>query len=243
MAIRWRKLLNIDTIVVVLVLVAVLYCIVKGKRRVPKGRFKGFVDSIESGEIPAPTFWEQSNYVSKASKKGRFKQPKQQQFNKSEERCREIFQQMFGVKFKSVRPSFLKNPVTGKNLELDGFNPDIRTPLGKGLAFEYDGEQHSKYNRHFHRSGESEFQYQVKKDEYKDVRCREEGILLIRIPHYIAYGDLERFIHTKVRKKMGDKFPSNIGGRKESPKGHYVWGGKMSKEARSSVATTGLYGY
>lgn len=214
----------------------------------PKGRFKGFVDSIESGAIPASTFWEQTEYARTAgttSKKSSYA-PKQPKFNKSEERCREIFQQMFGVKFKSVRPSFLKNPVTGKNLELDGFNSDIRTPIGKGLAFEYDGEQHSKYNRHFHRSGESEFQYQVKKDEYKDVRCREEGILLIRIPHYIAYGDLERFIHTKVRKKMGDSFPTGKSSstfKKESPKGRYVWGGRMSKEARDSVATSGLYGY
>ena len=63
--------------------------------------------------------------------------------NRAEEKCRRIFETIFGRRFKSVRPAFLKSPATGKNLELDGFCPSIRTPLGMGLAFEYDGIQHS----------------------------------------------------------------------------------------------------
>src|SRR5271166_3797212 len=64
--------------------------------------------------------------------------------HKHEERCREIFKEIFGLEFKTVRPDWLKNPATGKRLELDGYNPNIMTPMGRGIAFEYDGIQHAK---------------------------------------------------------------------------------------------------
>lgn len=122
-------------------------------------------------------------------------------FNKSEERCREIFEEIFDTRFKSIRPDWLVNPVSGKNLELDGFAPNIQTKLGKGLAFEYDGSQHSQYSKHFHKNGPEEFLYQVKRDTWKDLKCKERGVLLIRIPHFVAYQDLERYIKTKLRKE------------------------------------------
>ena len=120
---------------------------------------------------------------------------------KSQEKCRDIFQGLFGLPFISVRPPFLKNPITGKNLELDGYNPNIMTPIGKGLAFEYDGEQHSRFNPYFHRNGENEFVYQTKKDHFKDLKCKENGVLLIRIPHFVVRTDLERYIKDTLRKK------------------------------------------
>lgn len=121
--------------------------------------------------------------------------------NLHESRCREIFQEIFGVKFKCVRPDWLANPITGRNLELDGFNPDVPTRLGKGLAFEYDGVQHSEYSQHFHPKGPMEFVYQTKKDSWKDMTCKEQKILLIRIPHFVAYQDLERYIKMKLSKE------------------------------------------
>lgn len=122
-----------------------------------------------------------------------------------EERCREIFEDIFGVKFKSVRPDWLENPATGCNLELDGYNADIKTKLGYGLAFERDGEQHSMYVRRFHRGGPDEFIYQTKKDQWKDMRCKEEGVMLIRIPWHVEYNDLERYIKTKLKREgFGD---------------------------------------
>ena len=130
------------------------------------------------------------NRVKRASKKKK----KRGKLNKHEEECRRIFQETFGVKFKSVRPDWLRNPVTGKNLELDGFNEGIKTHLGTGLAFEYDGKQHSEYNSHFHKGGPDEFVYQVKKDNWKDMKCKEKGIILIRIPHFVAFNDLRRYI-------------------------------------------------
>jgi len=133
---------------------------------------------------------------------GYFIKPKQARtprINKHEERCREIFEYIFpGHRFKSVRPNWLQNPVTGKNLELDGFAPDIKTKLGKGLAFEYDGAQHSQYNKHFHRNGPEEFIYQTKKDSWKDLRCKQQNVMLIRIPSFVAYESLEKYIRQKL---------------------------------------------
>ena len=145
-------------------------------------QFFGNIDAAHAGVIK------------KAKKKG-------PRVNKHEERCREIFEEIFDTKFKSVRPNWLENPVTKKNLELDGYAPNISTKLGKGLAFEYDGAQHSEYNKHFHRSGPDEFIYQVKKDSWKDLKCKEQGVMLIRIPHFVAFQDLERYIKQKLTRE------------------------------------------
>ena len=118
-------------------------------------------------------------------------------FGVYEEKCRKIFQELFKKEFKSVRPDWLKNPCTYQNLELDGYNPDIVTPKGKGLAFEYDGVQHSRFTPLFH-SCVDDFEYQVMKDSLKDEMCRDEGVLLIRIPHYITYWHLKPFIIGKL---------------------------------------------
>ena len=114
-------------------------------------------------------------------------------FGVYEEKCRKIFQELFKKEFKKVRPDWLKNLWTYQNLELDGYNPDVITPKGKGLAFEYDGKQHTEFTPCFH-SCVGDFEYQVMKDSLKDEMCRDEGVLLIRIPHYIPYRELKPFI-------------------------------------------------
>ena len=118
-------------------------------------------------------------------------------FGVYEEKCRKIFQELFKKEFKSVRPDWLKNLWTYQNLELDGYNHDVLTPKGKGLAFEYDGVQHSRFTPLFH-SCVGDFEYQVMKDSLKDEMCRDEGVLLIRIPHYVCYWHLKPFIIGKL---------------------------------------------
>ena len=127
---------------------------------------------------------------------------------KNEERCRQIFEKLFGVKFESVRPDFLKNPVTNRNLELDGFNPTIKTKIGKGLAFERDGEQHIMFIPSLHKNNPKEFEYQLLKDKWKSEICKQRGITLIRIGHEIAYDDLEKYIIMKL-KMNGVNIPQN----------------------------------
>jgi len=175
----WHILFNLNFIAFVAITIAVIYCLWTGQ---------GFIKNQKFPFVGLKNF-------------PRFQRRKRKRrFNKSEERCREIFQSIFNRSFKSVRPDWLKNPATGKNLELDGYSPSIKTKIGRGLAFEYDGEQHSKYNRYFH-SSPKEFIYQTKKDAWKDLQCKRKGVLLIRIPHFVAYEDLERYIKNRLRQE------------------------------------------
>lgn len=181
----WHLFFNLNIIAFIVVMVAVAYCVWTGKGPSSKKfSFQGLGDLYARNQ---PLF-----QVRKPKRK--------RKKNKYEERCREIFEEIFDERFKSVRPDWLKNPATGKNLELDGYCPRIQTKLGHGLAFEYDGAQHSQYNRHFHGDDPKKFVYQVKRDSWKDLRCEEEGVLLIRIPHFVSYQDLERYITGKLRK-------------------------------------------
>lgn len=116
--------------------------------------------------------------------------------NVSENKCRRIFERLFGVPFSTIRPNWLKNPETGRNLELDGYNPNIKTKIGKGLAFEYDGVQHYQYNPIFHKK-ESDFTSQVRRDFFKDKRCKELGIVLIRVPFDTK--DMEEYIRKELK--------------------------------------------
>lgn len=173
----WRYLCDIDVVICVVVIGFFIYFAWKAKKK--KYKFTPL------GDIPKTS-----------SKKTKKKKKK----NKNEERVREIFEDIFKVRFKTIRPDWLKNPATGKNLELDGYNADIKTPLGKGLAFEYDGQQHSKYTPHFHKHGPQQFLYQVKCDTWKDLQCKERGVLLVRIPSFVAYHDLERYTKDKLQR-------------------------------------------
>ncbi len=124
---------------------------------------------------------------------------KKQSSNIMEEECRAIFEDIFGVEFNTIRPEWLKNPETGRNLELDGYNPNIKTSIGQGVAFEYNGSQHSFYNPHFHRSQDA-FVKQVRRDQYKRKVCADKKIVLISIPYHITKDGLSTFIRTELKK-------------------------------------------
>lgn len=196
----WLKnLLHIETLVGLFIVGVILYLIFSKNKKTAEEKVLSFLNIVDekhesSMKMRKKGMYEGYEGLSKTKKKNKKKR------YKHEERCREIFEGIFGVEFPSVRPDWLKNPVTGQNLELDGFNPNIRTPIGRGLAFEYDGEQHAKYNSHFHRNGPREFVYQYKKDTLKDQRCKQKGVLLIRIPHYIDHSELDMFIVKRLEK-------------------------------------------
>ena len=84
---------------------------------------------------------------------------------------REYFQQYFNKEFPNVRPSWLKNPKTNKNLELDGFNEELK------IAFEHQGYQHYQ-NHHTNKKLDE----QIYRDKIKKKICEERGILLFIIP-------------------------------------------------------------
>lgn len=185
-----RKLLHIETLFAIFIIGLILYFIFTKDKKTLEEKIGSFIRKINNINNSSGAS-DDNNNLSKKSKKNK-------KVFKHEEKCRQIFEGIFDSPFPSVRPDWLKNPITGQNLELDGFNANIRTRFGRGLAFEYDGEQHAKYSPHFHRGDPKKFVYQYKKDSYKDQCCKRKGVLLIRIPHYIHHSELDMYIVKKL---------------------------------------------
>jgi len=103
-------------------------------------------------------------------------------YYKGEEDTRSIFEEIFKPhKFRTVRPDNLKNPYTGKNLEIDGL---CRIKLGKKryiyVGFEHQGAQHMKYVKKFHKSI-LDYEKQIMRDRWKFDKCKRLGIILIEV--------------------------------------------------------------
>ena len=123
------------------------------------------------------------------------KRNKSKNESKGEGECRRVLQKIFNKPFKSERPDFLRNPVTGKkhNLELDCYNSELK------LAVEYNGVQHYKYVKFFHKNYEH-FLNQKYRDEMKRNMCKNNGIILIEVPNYVNIENIENFIITECKK-------------------------------------------
>jgi hypothetical protein len=113
--------------------------------------------------------------------------------SKGETLCRDIAQKVFGKPFVKVRPKFLKNEVTGKNLELDIYNEDIK------VAIEFNGRQHYEFVPFFHKNYE-DFLTQRYRDEMKKAKCKDEGIHLIEIRYDATPTDIESQIRLEAMK-------------------------------------------
>lgn len=106
--------------------------------------------------------------------------------SKGEDECRTVLENYFGKPFKSTRSlSFLRNPETGRNLELDGYNEEL------GIAFEFNGKQHYQWPNHTGQT-EAEFIQQKRRDIFKREQCDKHGIFLITVPYHIK--DIHTFI-------------------------------------------------
>ena len=143
-----------------------------------------------------------NNLVKNNNKKFKNKNGKKRIPKKHETRCRIIMENLFRSPFISVRPDFLKYDKTGKNLELDMFNSDLM------IALEYDGIHHRKFTEFFHKS-EQDFIDQQSRDQYKEERCKELGITLIRVPDTVKYEDLEDYIKGELDKRGIFYFKNN----------------------------------
>ena len=122
--------------------------------------------------------------------------------SRSEKLCREILEEYTGLSFTSIRPNWLKNSVSGNNLELDGFCEDLR------LAFEYQGKQHYEYIHHFHRK-EGDFERQQDRDKLKLDLCKKHDIDVLIIPHTLSYqneNELRIFIKEELIKRLNCEF-------------------------------------
>jgi hypothetical protein len=117
--------------------------------------------------------------------------------SKGELACKQAIESIFNKKFEKIRPDFLKNVVTGKNLELDLYNQEL------GLCVEMNGRQHYEYVPYFHKNKEA-FYNQRYRDEIKKMKCVENGIKFIEVPYTVKESDVYGFILKKVR-EMGYK--------------------------------------
>ncbi len=116
--------------------------------------------------------------------------------SKGEALCRKILTDIYKKPFLKVRPAFLKNPETGRNLELDGYNKELQ------IAFEYNGIQHYIYPNWIHKN-KKDFMGQIRRDQYKIKVCNHLNIYLITIPYKIS--------HNKIYNYIINHLPENIG--------------------------------
>jgi len=121
---------------------------------------------------------------------------------KNEERCREILERLYpGHEFPSVRPKWLKNPATKRNLELDMYCHELRVDGHKDpvrLGLEFNGKQHYQKTK-FHKT-KKDVIYQFRKDEWKYKKCKELGINLIVVPYWVRPEELENYIRDNLKK-------------------------------------------
>ena len=115
--------------------------------------------------------------------------------SKGELECRRVLQKLFRKSFDKDRPDFLRNPVTGGNfnLELDCYDPEMK------LGVEYQGEQHYKYIPFFHRNKDA-FTNQKYRDDLKRRLCKDEGVVLIEVPHVISINNIEGYLKKELGK-------------------------------------------
>lgn len=103
-----------------------------------------------------------------------------------------ILEHVFKKPFVKVRPDFLHNDVTGYNLELDLYNPELN------LAIEINGDQHYKFIPFFHRNKDA-FTKQRYRDEMKKWKCKEAGITLISVPYSVGEKGLQAYLLKQLR--------------------------------------------
>lgn len=119
---------------------------------------------------------------------------KKPRINKTENFCRTVVEKMFNQKFPSVRPDWLNNQKTQKNMEIDMYNEKLK------LGFEYNGVQHYEYNKFFHKSF-ADFEAQVERDKAKKEICEQNGVKIIYIPYHIKKDRIKDFIVAECKKE------------------------------------------
>lgn len=107
--------------------------------------------------------------------------------NLNEEICRAVFVEAFRAEFNRTRSAPF-----AKRLELDGYNEEYK------VAFEYNGIQHYRYTKYFHRDMER-FEQQQERDRKKIKRCEKAGVDLIVITYEVPVMELRNYIREKLK--------------------------------------------
>lgn len=119
---------------------------------------------------------------------GENKKFKNSNISKGEQICKDVIEKIYNKPFHCVRPSFLKNPETNRNLELDCYNDELK------IAVEYNGIQHYTWPNFTGVSYEN-FIKQVRRDKFKIDQCDKNGVYLITVPYNIKHESIEEYIY------------------------------------------------
>lgn len=128
---------------------------------------------------PVRNNYPQANRVGQTGR-GRF-------MSRGERLCCQTMERIYGVPFTSQWPHWLRNPETGKLLELDCYNADLK------IAVEYNGEQHYKWPN-FTNQSYQQFINQVRRDKLKFDICDKNGVYLITVPYIVSYDRILSYI-------------------------------------------------
>ena len=129
------------------------------------------------------------------------KMVKDKWISKGERECKRALEEIFGKPFLTVNPKFLYCKLYNKNLEIDCFNSEIKNPLGGfGIAVEYDGRQHFEFTPKFHKT-QKDFKRQKAIDEFKNIRCAENKVTLIRVPYTVITHHIRDYLIFKLYEK------------------------------------------
>jgi hypothetical protein len=101
-----------------------------------------------------------------------------------ERTVRELLRSFFGKSFPSVQPAWLRNPKTGKRLQLDCFSEEL------GLAVEHQGDQHYQEVPNFSVDGPKLRAIRAN-DRRKRRLCAERGVILVHIRERDTRGPIE----------------------------------------------------
>lgn len=99
--------------------------------------------------------------------------------SKGEKLCKQAIEDIYGKPFYCVRPDFLKNPESGRNLEIDLYNDELR------IGVEYQGIGHYQFPNPFHKTHE-DFMNQIRRDQFKVDMCDLNNIYLISVPYNVS---------------------------------------------------------
>lgn len=118
---------------------------------------------------------------------GKFKMFNVKKRSKGEQKCKEVVEEIYGKPFYTIRPDFLKNPETKRNLEIDLYNDSVK------IGVEYNGSAHYFWPNYTGQTKE-EFIKQVRKDMYKVDMCDKNGIYLISVPYDVPMDKIKEYI-------------------------------------------------
>lgn len=101
--------------------------------------------------------------------------------------CARAIEELMGAPFPSVFPDWLRNDRTGRKLEIDCYNDDLK------IGVEHHGHQHFEFPNAFHKTRE-EFEALVYRDNLKQKLCEEHGVYLIVVPYKVPENQIKDYI-------------------------------------------------